>query len=188
MKTKITLIIVLSAVLAAALVFGIWYNNKTKETVSPRKGVDVIYEIPDGLDDRISQEILKHNEKSFVGHETGISVEAHELLGAEKTENGLTVYVMAMYRNYSAPDCSTGGGLCCAAISFEENESGYSLAEYWEPLDGGSYKKSITEKFPRQLVDKAVDTQLFADELDKECAEKAKTAWAEKYKTSAAGE
>lgn len=182
MKSNVKLLIILSAVLAAVLAVGIFYIQKTKALVTPRKGVDVIYDIPDGLDEEISKEMLKHNEKAFESTGSGISVEAHELLGAEKTEDGLVVYVMAMYNNYSSPDYLSGGGLGCAALTFNENEEGYSLAEYWQPMDGANYKKSITEKLPEQLVDKAVDTQLFADELEKQCDDKVKAAWNEKNK------
>lgn len=90
--------------------------------------------------------------------------EAHTILGVEEKDNTI-VYLMALFMSYLKNEDGKlqeeTGSHIPIVITFEKNQNGYVVKEYWEPEDGNEYVDSIKEKFPSQLWDKALDTQAY---------------------------
>ena len=81
-------------------------------------------------------------------------------------------YGWALYEEYKVTD----GGLetvigshIPVAISFNLDESGYTLTEYWEPRDGSYYAQDIREKFPANIAEDGMDSQKFILQQTQEC-------------------
>ena len=54
-------------------------------------------------------------------------------------------------------------------LSFDLDQSGYTLTEYWEPRDGSYYAQDIREKFPAHIVEDGMDSQKFILQQTQEC-------------------
>lgn len=91
--------------------------------------------------------------------------EAHTILGAEEKDNTIEVYLMALYMGYLKNEDGKlqekTGSHMPIVITFEKNQNGYVVKEYWEPEDGTEYVDSIKGKFPSHLWEKALDTQAY---------------------------
>ncbi len=126
----------------------------------------------------IRQAILEHNKSSypreydaaccsFITLET---LSATPLAGS--STHKITYYGWALYEQYRATDNgleTTGGSYIPVALSFDLDERGYTLTEYWEPRDGSYNAPDIREKFPAHIVEDGMDSQKFILQQTQEC-------------------
>ena len=126
----------------------------------------------------IHQAILEHNKSSnpqeydvaccsFVTLET---LSGTPLVGSNTHK--ITYYGWALYNEYKV----TGeglktiiGGHVPVALSFDLDERGYTLTEYWQPRDGSYYAPDIRKKFPAHIVEDALHGQKFILQQTQEC-------------------
>lgn len=104
---------------------------------------------------------------SFVTLETVSATPA-----AESTVHRVTFYGWALYEQYQVTEAgleTTGGSHIPVAISFDLDERGYTLTDYWEPRDGSYYVQDIREKFPSHIVEDGIDSQKFILSQTQEC-------------------
>jgi len=84
----------------------------------------------------------------------------------------ITYYGWALYEEYKVTDNgleTVGGSHLPVALSFDLDERGYTLTEYWEPRDGSYYAQDIREKFPSHVVEDGMDSQKFILRQTQEC-------------------
>ena len=140
---------------------------------------------PDATDTTISEEqaairqaILEHNKSSYpleydVACCSFITLEtlsATPLAGS--STHKITYYGWALYEQYRATDNgleTTGGSHIPVVLSFDLDERGYTLTEYWEPRDGSYFAQDIREKFPAHIVEDALHGQKFVLQQTQEC-------------------
>ncbi len=126
----------------------------------------------------IHQAIMEHNKYSnpqeydvaccsFIPLET---LSGTPLVGSNTHK--ITYYGWALYNEYKV----TGeglktiiGGHVPVALSFDLDERGYTLTEYWQPRDGSYYAPDIREKFPAHIVEDALHGQKFILQQTQEC-------------------
>ena len=144
---------------------------------------------PDAADTTISEEqaairqaILEHNKSSnsqeydvaccsFITLET---LSGTPLVGSNTHK--ITYYGWVLYNEYKVTDNglnTVSGGHIPVALSFDLDERGYTLTEYWEPRDGSYYAQDIREKFPAHIVEDALHGQKFVLQQTQECYEQA---------------
>ncbi|MDE6312794.1 MAG: M56 family metallopeptidase [Lachnospiraceae bacterium] len=126
----------------------------------------------------IRQAIMEHNKSSnsrsydvaccsFVTLET---ISGTPLAGS--STHKITYYGWALYETYKVTDGSleTGSGSHIpVALSFDLDERGYTLTEYWEPRDGIYYGQDIREKFLPYVSKDGTDSQKFILQQEQEC-------------------
>ena len=126
----------------------------------------------------IRQAILEHNKSSYpleydVACCSFITLEtlsATPLAGS--STHKITYYGWALYEQYRATDNgleTTGGSHIPVALSFDLDERGYTLTEYWEPRVGSYNVPDIREKFPAHIVEDALHGQEFVLQQTQEC-------------------
>lgn len=54
-----------------------------------------------------------------------------------------------------------GGSHFPVALTFDLDENGYHLIEYWQPRDGSYFVSDIRDKFPAHIADDGIDSQKF---------------------------
>lgn len=99
-----------------------------------------------------------------------------EVIGKETSGDLTTVYLWALYKEYSKEDelkVETASHLL-TAITVKKEQENYSLVEYWIPADGSSYSDSIKEKVPIHLWGKALDSQRYIDRQSEKLEKMAK--------------
>lgn len=119
-----------------------------------------ITNLDDDLSMIIDSEIAEHNYCSYDTDKHFIAIN-HKVLGVEKTLNQSTVYMWAMYSEYSLENGEIkleSGSYVPTAITVKRTHDSekYAVVEYWIPDDGANYTKTIKEKFPWYLQDKAL--------------------------------
>ncbi len=140
---------------------------------------------PDAADTTISEEqaairqaILEHNKSSnsqeydvaccsFITLET---LSGTPLVGSNTHK--ITYYGWVLYNEYKVTDNglnTVSGGHIPVALSFDLDERGYTLTEYWEPRDGSYYAQDIREKFPAHIAEDALNNQKFILQQTQEC-------------------
>lgn len=129
-------------------------------------------------EEAICKAILEHNVSahpeeydlaccSFVALET--------LCGApvpESTTYKSTYYGWALYQEYKITEAGiemVAGSHVPVKLSFDSNEEGYVLTEYWEPGDGSYFVSDIREKCPSHIVEDMLDSQKFIMEQMQDC-------------------
>jgi len=81
-------------------------------------------------------------------------------------------YGWVLYEEYKVTDHglkTVSGSHTPVALSFDLDERGYTLTEYWEPRDGSYYAQDIREKFPSHIVEDGIDSQKFILRQMQEC-------------------
>ncbi len=126
----------------------------------------------------IRQAIMAHN-KSSNSQEYDIAccsfIALETLSGtplAESNTHKITYYGWALYEEYKVTDGgleTVSGSYIPVALSFNLDESGYTLTEYWEPRDGSYYAQDIREKFPAHIAEDGIDSQKFILQQTQEC-------------------
>ena len=84
----------------------------------------------------------------------------------------ITYYGWMLYNEYKVTDNglkTVSGGHIPVALSFDLDERGYTLTEYWEPRDGSYYAQDIREKFPAHIAEDALNNQKFILQQTQEC-------------------
>ena len=84
----------------------------------------------------------------------------------------ITYYGWALYEEYKVTDGgleTVSGSHIPVALSFDLDERGYILTEYWEPGDGSYYAQDIREKFPAHIIEDGMDSQKFILQQTQEC-------------------
>ena len=113
-------------------------------------------EMPEDLDNYISQVILEHNKK-----ETGDGIfacEAHEVFGTEEKGRTITVYALVYYHEYAYAEgelIERSGSCLPTAITVKKKGKAYQLLEYWVP--GTDYAKDLQAKFPEAYHSQVLD-------------------------------
>ena len=126
----------------------------------------------------IHRAILEHNKSSYpleydVACCSFITLEtlsATPLAGS--STHKITYYGWALYNEYRVTDNGlkiVSGGHVPVALSFDLDERGYTLTEYWVPRDGSYYAQDIREKFPAHIVEDGMDSQKFILQQTQEC-------------------
>lgn len=125
----------------------------------------------------IRQAILEHNRSAdptgFVS--CASFVELACLSGtplAGDSTHKITYYGWALYEEYKVTDDgleTVGGSHIPVALSFDLDERGYTLTEYWQPRDGSYYAQDIREKFPSYIAGDDMDGQKFLLGQSQEC-------------------
>ena len=150
------------------------------------KGIDTpITAEPDVVDATLSEEqtairqaIMAHNKSSnsqeydtaccsFITLET---LSGTPLAGS--STHKITYYGWALYEEYKVSDGgleTVSGSHIPVALSFDLDERGYTLTEYWEPRDGSYYVQDIREKFPVRIAEDGIDSQKFILQQQQEC-------------------
>ena len=82
-----------------------------------------------------------------------------------------TVYLYGMYGCYAASGdpALINGQLVPAVAVFVIDETGYTLAEYWEPRMGQNAESDIRSRFPAALVEQALNGGAYREELERQC-------------------
>ncbi|CAH1200560.1 hypothetical protein PAECIP111893_01448 [Paenibacillus plantiphilus] len=132
--------------------------------------------LPPTLDSYVSEAILAHNADYY--QEGAFQTESHVTLKTIENENTTMVYLMAYYAVYDFPEGKpelVSGSHIPVSLTFSKDDSGvYALTEYWEASDGSYYTSSIKEKFPSDVYEQAINTQLYAEQQRAACIKKAK--------------
>ncbi len=126
----------------------------------------------------IRQAIMAHN-KSSNSQEYDIAccsfITLETLSGtplAGSSTHKITYYGWALYEKYKVTDSgleTVSGSHIPVALSFNLDESGYTLTEYWKPRDGSCYAQDIREKFPAHVAEDGIDSQKFILQQKQEC-------------------
>ena len=126
----------------------------------------------------IRQAILEHN-KSPYSQEYDVAccsfVPLETLSGtplAGDSTHKITYYGWALYETYKVTDGgleTVSGSHIPVALSFDLDERGYTLTEYWEPRDGSYFAQDVREKFPSHIVKDGMDSQKFILRQMQEC-------------------
>ncbi len=126
----------------------------------------------------IRQAILEHNKSSY-SQEYDVAccsfITLETLSGtplAGSNTHKITYYGWVLYNEYRVTDNglkTISGGHVPAALSFDLDERGYTLTEYWKPRDGSYYAQDIREKFPAHIVEDGMDSQKFILQQTQEC-------------------
>ena len=123
----------------------------------------------DELSGFIDMRIAEHNFSETNTNDNFITTN-HKVLGVENSFNKTTVYMWALYREYSYDNgqikLESGAYIPTVITAKRTGKHGhYQLIEYWEPRDGSYYANDIREKFPWYLRSKALDSQRYINEL-----------------------
>jgi len=137
---------------------------------------ELLKEGPHNLEASLSEAILTHNAS---GSQSGeFKTESHVILRSIENDNTATVYLMAYYAEYDFPDGTpqvVAGSHIPTVLTFaKDHEGSYTLEEYWQASDGSYYVPSIRGKFPADLAEQAMDTQLYVDRQQAACDEAAR--------------
>ncbi len=125
----------------------------------------------------VRQAILDHNRsEDSTGFVSCASfVELAVLSGTPLAGNSthkITYYGWALYEKYKITDNgleTVSGSHIPVALSFDLDEHGYTLTEYWEPGEGSYFVQDIQEKFPSHIVEDGIDSQKFVLQQTQEC-------------------
>ena len=126
----------------------------------------------------IRKAILEHNKSSYpqeydmacCSFTTLETLSGTPLVGSNTHK--ITYYGWALYEEYRVTDNgleTVSGSHVPVALSFDLDERGYTLTEYWEPRDGSYYAQDIREKFPAHIVEDGMDSQKFILQQTQEC-------------------
>lgn len=126
----------------------------------------------------IRQAIMAHNESSY-SQECDVAccsfITLETLSGTPlvgSNTHKITYYGWAFYEEYKATDNgleTVAGSHSPVALSFDLDERGYTLTEYWEPRDGSYYVRDIREYFPAHIAEDGIDSQKFILQQKQEC-------------------
>ncbi len=148
-------LIIVAVVICAALAVGFLTN--------PASNLD------DDLKTLIDCRITDHHQS--VNMEQYVCCLDWEVLGTESNFFTTTVYMWALYEEYSNVNgLKLENSAHVPVVITVKKESGhYSLVEYWEPGDGSDYADDIRNKFPWYLQRKALDPQRYIDKQRERC-------------------
>lgn len=128
--------------------------------------------IGSNMDDKIQEAARPDIEKAILEENASSHTGIHDfvccdfvLLETAATEDTVTYYGWALYKEFGISERGiedTGGSHMPVALTFELNEEGYSLQEYWQPGEGAYFVSDVRDKFPKQAAGDGIDSQKFA--------------------------
>ena len=135
-------------------------------------------------DEVISDAILTH----YNAHSTEdlLCTESHIPLLTTYRQNDdgwlkVTAYLMVLYLELARDGDwfrEQSGSHIPTALTFHVQPNGScTLTEYWEPDDGSLYAPEVRTRFPKDIAERALDTQRYIDEQMKACYDQAITYW-----------
>lgn len=101
-----------------------------------------------------------------------INSENHIILSTENNGDKVTVYAMVYFAKYSPANLMNESSSVHKpmAFTFKVDGSGnYTLTEIWEPKSGSGYNKSITDKFPDDIEDNALNKKKYENTQKEAC-------------------
>lgn len=117
-------------------------------TVEPAE--DVIF--GQNLEQALSQAII--DQEKYYGRGE-VATEGHILLGAEEKDGVVSAYTLASFGYFGFENGIftkiSGSGAIPTVMTFrKDDQGGYSLLSYQEPLDGAGFERSVKEMFPEK--------------------------------------
>lgn len=94
----------------------------------------------------------------------------------EESSSIITRYGQALYQEYHFSEKAietTASRYTPVVLTFEQDENGYTLKEYWEPREGTFFEEDIQKKFPLPLIKEARNSQKYFLSLQQFCYDKA---------------
>ncbi len=152
------------------------YDDGKQENVAENTSYD--YE---KLKKAISAAILEKNHYDFYKYDfeccdfiaLKISLES---AASDSTANTVVCYGWALYERYNILEKGiedVGGSHIPIALTFDINENGYVLKEYWQPRDGSFFGPDIRSKFPKDIAEDGMDSQKFIIQQIQSCYKQA---------------
>ena len=92
------------------------------------------------------------------------------------TTHTITYYGWALYTKFNITEQAldlVGSTHLPIALTFELNDSGYHLKEYWETGSGSYFVSGVREKFPADIAEDGTDSQKFAIQQMQSCYDQA---------------
>ena len=115
----------------------------------------------------VGDAILSGNASSY--YEGECCAEGHKILGSNLSGNRLKVYALTTFGNYGFQNDMfikiSGSGVIPAVLTFEKNDTDYSLLGIEYPRDGSEYVKSIKRMFPLKYRAAALNCDRAYNEL-----------------------
>lgn len=110
---------------------------------------------PKSIEEAVSQAVKKQR-KAYADGEA--YTEGHIILDTEEKDGNIKAYTFASYGAFGFENGIftkiSGSGAIPTVITLKKDEdSGYSLIEYKEPMDGAGYIESTKKMFPKKLWD-----------------------------------
>lgn len=138
------------------------------------------YDLSD-IDEAVKYYISKENEGGV--KEYPLQTVAHRTLKQEETERGTVRYLYYGELSYQiSPDGllldeeEAGGRFGLVKITLSKDENGeYQLVDYWTPGDGGLLDDDISENFPEDIQEEAINAHTkYGNEISGECLKQAR--------------
>ena len=88
----------------------------------------------------------------------------------------IILYGWELYQQYAIDEMGiqlVRGSHVPVALTFELDENGYQLKEYWQPRDGSYYVSDVRSKFPSHIVDDGLDSQKYITRQMQSCYKQA---------------
>lgn len=85
-------------------------------------------------------------------------------------------YGWALYQEYQISEegiKNIWGSYLPIALTFEVDENGYKLKEYWQPREGSYFALDVRSKFPKQVAEDGIDSQKFGMQQIQNCYKQA---------------
>lgn len=166
---KKRLFLILSIVILSVLALGC--NNTSQEAPNGATALD-----QEKLEEAISQAIRGQSVSYAQGE---VATEGHIILDIAEKAGEIKVYTIASFGAFGFENGIftkiSGSGGIPTVITFTENEDGgYVLEKYQEPLDGAGYMDSVKKLFPKELHDLVLnaheDYQVLAEQQEAQAA------------------
>ncbi len=143
------------------------YDGSMYYTVQPAMdiviGGETLYlnQKPGNIEEAVRMAI-KSRSNSYGAGET--ATEGHIILDSEESNGTVKVYTIASFGAFGFENGIftkvSGSGAIPTVMTFSrDNNGGYSLLEYKEPLDGAGYTDSIKKMFPQKLQNRVLSSQ-----------------------------
>lgn len=135
-------------------------NGKNSNVISNNSNASASNNlISENIDQAVSQAIKNKGENAYLKGE--VATEGHIILETEEKNNEVKVYTLSSFGYFGFENGIftkiSGSGAIPTVITFSKNtNTGYSLINYKEPIDGEDYAASIKEMFPERLWDKVL--------------------------------
>ncbi len=140
---------------------------------------DPTSKIDDDLSAFLEAQILQHHSAGYLSGEYCCT--DFEVIGTTKDNDNTTVYMWVLYSEYDKRGDTiedVSGAHILTAITVNETDGQYTLAEYWEPQDGAYYADSVKEKIPWYWYWKAHDSSRYIERQRAACDKKAEAYFA----------
>ena len=133
---------------------------------------------PESLDAAIYAAILEQNSSPYpdsfdvvcCDFVTLEELSATPLVGDET--HTIILYGWELYQQYAIDETGiqlVRGSHVPVSLTFELDENGYQLKEYWQPRDGSYYVSDVRSKFPSHIADDGLDSQKYITQQMQSC-------------------